>query len=132
MPIVVYKFENNKNNSMSRDETVKNNYKKLCLKLSEQFLEGEEIDLDAILFLIGVQELGVGKKRFKKDEKVNLMHVALCRLLEPYGYYKFSHFDADKWPHYDLVNELPMLKPGEQSVLVKEAIVQYFIEKNYI
>ena len=54
---------------MSRDETLKNNYNKLCHKLSEQFLEGEEIDLDAILFLIGVQELGVGKKRFKKDER---------------------------------------------------------------
>ena len=62
----------------------------------------------------------------KKDEKVNLMHIAICKLLEPYGYYEFEYFDNDGWPHYKTLTELPNLKPGEQTVLMKEAIVNYF------
>lgn len=60
------------------------------------------------------------------------MHIAICRLLEPYGYYEFSHFDDDGWPHYTIKEELPPLKGGEQSILMKEAIVNYFIANDYI
>ncbi len=41
-------------------------------------------------------------------------------------------FDEDGWPHYKVLEQLPPLKAGEQSVLMKEAIVQYFIEKQVI
>jgi len=82
--------------------------------------------------LVGVQELGKLHRKFKKDEKINLMHIAICRLLEPYGYYEFSHFDEEGWPHYKVIDELPHLKSGEQSILMKEALVNYFIERNYI
>ena len=60
------------------------------------------------------------------------MHIAICRLLEPFGYYDFSHYDADGWPHYTIKDQLPHLKAGEQTVLMKEAIVQYFLENKYI
>lgn len=89
-------------------------------------------DLEGIIYLIGVQELGKVNRKFKKDDKVNLMHIAICRLLEPYGYYEFSHFDDDGWPHYTIKEELPPLKGGEQSILMKEAIVNYFIANDYI
>jgi hypothetical protein len=94
--------------------------------LSSKFADGEKLDLNGILFLIGVQEAGKGPKRFKKDEKVDLMHIAICRLLEPYGYYSFEGYDEDGWPHYTLLEELPSLKPGEQSILMKQAILSYF------
>ena len=100
--------------------------------ISKKFGEGEQLNLDAIIYLIGVQELGVGARTFQKDEKLNLMHIAICRLLEPYGYYEFDFFDEDGWPHYITKAELPTLKPGEQTVLMKEAIVQYFTEKGLI
>ena len=41
-------------------------------------------------------------------------------------------FDDDGWPHYKVLDQLPNLKAGEQSVLMKEAIVTYFLEKAYI
>jgi len=88
--------------------------------------------LDGIVYLVGVQELGNFHRKFKKDEKVNLMHIAICRLLEPYGYYDFDFFDDDGWPHYKIKEQLPPLKAGEQSVLMKEALVNYFMEKEYI
>ena len=117
---------------MARDEQLKARWELVVQKLSDQFSEGEDLDLDAIIYLIGVQELGQLHRRFKKDEKVNLMHIAICRLLEPYGYYQFDFIDSDGWPHYKVKAQLPHLKAGEQSVLMKEAIVNYFVETDYI
>ena len=102
----------------------------LVLKLNNQF--DDELTLKGILYLIGVQELGQIHREFKKDEKLNLMHIAICRLLEPYGFYEFDYFDDERWPHYKVKEELPPLKAGEQSVLMKEAIVNYFIERELI
>jgi hypothetical protein len=117
---------------MSRDEQLKNRWNNVVQILSNQFAEGDVSDLDAIIYLIGVQELGKVHQTFKKDEKLNLMHIAICRLLEPYGFYEFDFVDKDGWPHYSVKEELPPLKAGEQSVLMKEAIVNYFLEKEVI
>jgi hypothetical protein len=117
---------------MSRDIQLKERWENVVQLLSNQFAEGDTLDLDAIIYLIGVQELGKVKQTFKKDEKIELMHIAICRLLEPYGYYEFEFFDNDGWPHYKVKEDLPPLKAGEQSVLMKEAIVNYFIERELI
>ena len=117
---------------MSRDEQLKNRWDKVVAILSNQFAEGDLLDLDAIIYLIGVQELGKVHQTFKKDEKLNLMHIAICRLLEPYGFYEFDFVDKEGWPHYKVKEELPPLKAGEQSVLMKEAIVNYFVEREVI
>lgn len=99
--------------------------------VSNRFAPGEDIDLDGILFLIGVQELGQGYRKFKKDEKVNVMHIAICKLLEPYGYYEFEAFDEDGWPHYKKIENLPFLKAGHQTRLMKEAVIHYFEESGF-
>lgn len=112
--------------NMARDEVLKARWEKVVEELSKTFADGEKLDLEAIIYLVGIQELGQIKSKYKKDEKVNLMHIAICKLLEPYGYYKFDYTDSDGWPHYSLVEQLPALKAGEQSILMKEAIVQYF------
>jgi hypothetical protein len=117
---------------MSRDTQLKERWEKLVTILSDQFSQGEDLDLDAIIYLIGVQELGKVHQKYKKDEKLNLMHIAICRLLEPYGFYEFDYFDKEGWPHYKVKEELPPLKAGEQSVLMKEAIVNYFLERELI
>ena len=107
-------------------ETLKEKWEAIQTKISNQFGDGETLDVDSITYLIGVQELGKGPQKFKKDEKIALMHIAVCRLFEPYGYYEFDYFDDDGWPHYNLIKELPFLKAGEQTVLLKEAIVHYY------
>jgi len=117
---------------MSRDEELKERWLLIVEKLSAQFADGDTLDLDSIIYLIGVQELGQLDRKFKKDHKLDLMHIAICRLLEPYGYYEFDYFDNDGWPHYIVKEKLPNLKAGEQSVLMKEAIVNYFLEAEFI
>lgn len=98
--------------------------------LSDRF--GEEIDLEALLFLVGVQELGQGARRFKKDEKMDLMHIAICRVLEPYGYYAFDHLDEEGWPHYTPTRKLPYLSASEQKTLMRKAVLEYFQEEGLI
>lgn len=114
---------------MPRDNKLKLKWEELQNQISEKFGGGEKMDIDSITYLIGVQELGKGFQKFKKDEKINIMHIAICTLLEPFGFYEFEYFDEDGWPHYKIIDELPFLKPGEQSVLMKEAIVMYFEKK---
>ncbi len=117
---------------MSRDALLKQRWDHLVARLSAQFSDGDPLDLDAIIYLVGVQELGQIHRRFKKDEKINLMHIAICKLLEPYGYYSFDYVDDQGWPHYKNTELLPSLKAGEQAVLMKEAIVQYFLAHKLI
>lgn len=116
----------NNANRMNKEEKIKEKWNRIQKRLSNRFGDGETLDVDAIVYLIGVQELGQGYRKFKKDEKINLMHIAICKLLEPYGYYEFEFFDKDGWPHYKLLEELPPLKAGEQTVLLKQAIIHYF------
>lgn len=111
---------------MARDEKIKIQWEAIQNNISKKFGGGEKMDLDAIVFLIGIQELGKGYQKFGKDEKLNIMHIAICKLLEPFGYYEFDYFDKDGWPHYKSIEELPNLKSGEQTILMKEAVVLYF------
>ncbi|OZV71004.1 hypothetical protein [Winogradskyella aurantia] len=117
---------------MARDIQLKERWEMIVEKLSNQFADGDRLDLDSIIYLIGVQELGQVHQKFKKDQKLDLMHIAICKLLEPYGFYEFDFVDEDGWPHYKVKAQLPFLKAGEQSVLMKEAIVNYFVETEYI
>lgn len=105
-------------------EILKSKWDALCRRLGEQF--GEEPDLQAILFLIGIQELGRGPQKYSKDEKQDLMHIAVCRLLSTYGYYELTGLDQDGWPHWELVKKLPPLSLKEQDWLLKQAVVEYF------
>ncbi len=96
-------------------------WKKVEAFFEEHFQTEKNTPIETMLFLIGVQELGSGKQKYTKDDKVNLIHIAVCRLLEPFGYYQFSH--------YDEVEQLPELKPNEQQLLMKKAIIQYFMDE---
>ena len=109
------------------DVEFENEWQTVLKQLRSQF--GEDLDLQGILFLVGVQELGKGNKNFSKQEKTELLHVAVCSLLEDYGYYIYEGKDADGWPHWKSTEKLPSLKPLEQERLIKQAIVLYF-QKN--
>ena len=77
-------------------------------KLEADF--GADLDLQSILFIIGLQELGFVKHRINKRQKLEVLHVAVCRLLSDYGFYEFEGYDVDKWPHYKRTQKLPHLK----------------------
>lgn len=84
-------------------------------------------DLNVILIMIGIQELGTIKPgRLSKEEKTDLMHVASCRLLSQDGYYEFHGIDQDNWPHFNMVKPFRLKGVKEQEQYLKEKIIQYF------
>ena len=97
-------------------------------KLEEGLMErfGKKPDMEAILFLIGIQELGAVKEKFSKEQKQDLMHVAVCSLLSASGYYELEGVDGDGWPHYRQLKALPVMDLIEQENFMKDHVLLYF------
>ena len=87
---------------------------------------GEYVDMQSLLFIIGLQELAHGHRKLNKDQKVDVIHIAVCTLLQPYGYYKYEGRDEEDWPHWSIQKALPHLAAKEQERLMREAIIHYF------
>ena len=96
-------------------------------RIAEDF-DSDTPDLKVLLFLIGVQELGQGPKKFSKRQKEELMHIANCRLFSQLGFYELEGQDQDGWPHWKLVKPIPAYTLLEQEMLMKTLVVQYFEE----
>ena len=104
-------------------EDLNKKWEALISKLEKQF--DDEVTLKGLLYLIGIQELNLGIKRFKREEKINVLHVAACKILCPFGYYKFDRIDEEGWPHWIELKALKNLDEKKQGLLMKEAIIKY-------
>ena len=98
--------------------------------LTEKF--GKKPDMEAILFLIGLQETGFLQDKISKEQKQDLMHVAMCTVLAPSGYYELTHRDADGWPHFRQLKEHKAQPLIEQENLLKDHILFYFQSEGVI
>ncbi|MEQ9424125.1 MAG: hypothetical protein RJQ09_06900 [Cyclobacteriaceae bacterium] len=83
-------------------------------------------DLNGVLFLIGVQELGRGPQNFTKEEKQDLMHIAICKVLSLSGFYELEGLDENGWPHWKPLKKLPRFDLLEQEKLLKMHVLEYF------
>ena len=83
-------------------------------------------DLNAVLFLIGVQELGKGPIRFSKEAKQDLMHIAVCKVLSQRGFYTSDGHDKDGWPMWTLAKPIPQGDLITQEKFLKEHVILYF------
>ncbi|HZG25163.1 MAG TPA: hypothetical protein VEZ17_11310 [Chitinophagaceae bacterium] len=95
-------------------------------RLVERF--GKKPDLETILFLIGLQEFGDIKSKFTKEQKQDLMHVAVCSLLSQSGYYELEGSDRDGWPHFKQLKSMPEMDLIQQENFLKDHILLYFEE----
>ena len=96
----------------------------LLATMQERF--GRRPDLNALLLLIGVQELGQGVAAFTKEQKQDLMHIATCKLFSLSGYYELERLDAEGWPHYKLLHPVPFANLKEQERMLKWHMLEYF------
>lgn len=89
---------------------------------------GQKPDLQSLLFLIGIQELGQLHRKFSKEQKQDLMHIAVCHLMSLRGYFEFTHRDEQGWPHYQAIRPAPELHEGveKQELLLKQLVLRYF------
>ena len=97
---------------------------KLRIMLKEKY--GIKPEMDGILFLIGVQELGTGKQEYTKEQKQDLMHIAVCTILAPSGYYQLEGYDEEGWPHFKQLKALPDLGLIEQENFLRDHVLFYF------
>jgi hypothetical protein len=93
-------------------------------KLLERF--GKKPDMEAILFLVGIQELGEIKQKFTKEQKQDLMHIAVCSLFAQSGYYELEKVDEDGWPHFRQLKALPVMNMIDQENFMKDHLLLYF------
>lgn len=99
---------------------------KTLLKFLESNVGKKIVDLKAILYLIGVQELGKGALSFSKEQKQDLIHIAVCKILSYGDYYALEGLDQEGWPHWTLLKPLPSLDIFSQENLLKQYIITYF------
>ena len=95
-------------------------------EMRDRFGKNKLPGMDAILYIIGMQELGQLKEQFSKEEKQDLMHLAVCRLLSQEGYYELENVDKEGWPHYENIKPVPASGEKPQEALLKANIVKYF------
>lgn len=93
-------------------------------KLVERF--GKKPDMETILFLIGVQEYGNTTTKYTKEQKQDLMHIAVCTLLSKSGYYELEGIDDDGWPHFKQLKAMPEMSLIEQENFLKDHVLLYF------
>lgn len=98
-------------------------------RLVERF--GKKPDMETILFLIGIQEFGQIKQKFSKEQKQDLMHVAICQLLLPSGFYELERVDEEGWPHFRQLKPMPDMNPIEQENFLKDHVLLYFEEHGF-
>lgn len=98
--------------------------------LLERF--GKKPDMEAILFLIGIQEFGQVRNKFTKEQKQDLMHIAVCSLLAQSGYYEFDRYDTDGWPHFKQLKALPVMDMIAQENFLKDHVLLYFETHNIL
>lgn len=106
------------------------NWDELASKINKRF--DDTLDVESILFVIGMQELGQVIDKFTKDQKLEVIHVAVCVILEPFGFYEFEGRDKDAWPHWKTVKELPRLNNDQQEQLIKEGILEYMKDSPFL
>jgi hypothetical protein len=109
---------------MNGKEDIQQRWWTLEAKLVERF--GKKPDLEGILFLIGIQEFGDINRKFTKEQKQDLMHVAVCSLLMQSGYYEIEKYDDDGWPHFRQLKQLPVMDTIEQENFIKDHVLLYF------
>lgn len=88
--------------------------------------------MEAVLFLVGMQETGYVKEKITKEEKQDLMHVAVCSLLAPSGYYEQEGVDEEGWPHFRQLKPMPELNPVEQELFLKDHVLLYFQNNGFL
>ena len=116
--------------AMFVNDDIQQRWWNLEAKLAERF--GKKPDVEAILFLIGLQETGFEETKISKEQKQDLMHVAVCTLLQPSGYFIFEGKDPDNWPHFKQVKEMPAYNLPEQENFLKDHILLYFEQQDFL
>lgn len=109
---------------MQAQDDLQSRWWNLEARLVERF--GKKPDLETILFLIGIQELGNIRAKYSKEQKQDLMHVAVCTVLSASGYFELDGVDEEGWPHFRQLKSMPVMDLMQQDSFLKDHVLLYF------
>ncbi len=102
--------------------------------MAKRFERG--VDLKGILFIIGLREMGnqrrvevsegQAKKKYTKEEKQDLMNLALCQATSLDGYFEITHLDEAGWPVWRQIKPMPPMDNKVQEEFIRHYVIRYF------
>ncbi len=106
-------------------------WNKLLYRITEDF--NVDADKNGILLLIGIQEIGLGfEKKYSREKKMDLIHLAECTVLSKFGYYERTGNDTNGWPIFKRLKKVPSFSQTQQDLLIQSAIIKYFTDNGYL
>ena len=113
------------------DNNLERDWNKLLYRISEDF--NVDADLNGTLLLIGIQERGLGfQEKYSKDDKMDHINLATCKLLMKWNYYEITGYDENNWPIFKKNKMVPPFSKEKEEALLKSSIVEYFKENGYL
>jgi hypothetical protein len=100
------------------------NWKDLCEHLKVMF--GIDVDLNGVLFLIGIRERGLTIQLFTKEEKLNLINLGSCTLYKEMGLIEQSGEDKEGWPVFRQKALAPVIAEELKLKTLQDCAIRYF------
>ena len=100
------------------------NWNDLCKTLNELF--GIEVDINGVLFLVGIRERGLTLQPFTKEEKITLINLGSCTLYQEMGLVKRSGTDPDGWPLFHQNALAPVITEERKLKTLQDCAIRYF------
>jgi len=108
----------------TEDILLEREWQNLLYKIKPNFKR--KPNLQSMLFLIGLQEFGNVHRSYSKEEKQDLMHVAVCKLMSEEDYFLYIGKDEEGWPHFEKTTKVHPQGLEQQEKVLKRQILRYF------
>jgi hypothetical protein len=96
----------------------------LCDFLGEKF--GISVDLNGVLFLVGIRERGLSFQPFSKEEKLSLINLGSCVLYQEMGLTEQTGIDQDGWPIFTQKSLAPVIPEQRKHKVLQDCALRYF------
>ena len=100
------------------------NWNDLCKTLNDKF--GIEVDINGVLFLVGIRERGLTIQKFSKEEKLNLIHLGSCTLYKEMGLVESAGEDKGGWPLFRQKALAPVIPEERKLKTLQDCAIRYF------
>ena len=98
--------------------------------IKDKFKTPDLPKLDTVLFIIGLQEIGVFKKNYSHEQKLDITTVGTMTVLSTRGYFRQNGVDDDGWPLWEVLKpyepENDTIRSNELKILISEYFEQRY------
>jgi hypothetical protein len=100
------------------------NWTELCDHLGNQF--DIDVDLNGVLFLVGIRERGLTLQPFSKEEKMSLINLGACTLYLEMGLTEITGTDEEGWPLFTQKALAPVITEDRKQKVLQDCALRYF------